>query len=477
MGLLFAIFPTQNAMVDSWYFAACVKYKTELFNTHHLLYNFFGYYWFTLLKCFNHSIEAIVALNLMNAFAALLSLSFFYKVLLQIEIDPKKALWFSLLAGVSFGFMRYATDAEAYILPLLFSMISSYYFITCKHKLYLVLAGTFAALAILTHQLQIWWTLAMLIYLFRKKPYQPKQIIAFILPLACVPLVYYLVFLLTNHPSNSITQFIGGEYSKGNAGIDISIKSLGLTLINFIRSFVQLHGLILNLIEIYFTIAVTILIILSLFIIFAFYKNLITIKFKKRMVKNKYSNLFLWAFLLHLSFAFLSSGNAEFMVMLPFLTVLYTCSCYEFKNIQGLKLVAIVIFIWNLAFGVLPNALLNHSKVDSQVRWSVHHPNAICAWKNKPLVENKMTYDYGFHAYKQLISYRELNSIFIDSALALGKSVNTDYPNNTTAFSREAIHSEDAKDTWVNKYSRMPVDSFNNLYGKNYLFTVQKRTD
>src|SRR6185369_4699649 len=107
----------------------CVKYHQELLNSNHLLYNYFGTYWFYLLKSVNPNIEAIVALNLMNAFAATVCLFLLYACLLKLKNEKGTAFWLSLFCGVSFGFMRYATDAETYILPLMFSLTATYFFI------------------------------------------------------------------------------------------------------------------------------------------------------------------------------------------------------------------------------------------------------------------------------------------------------------------------------------------------------------
>jgi hypothetical protein len=240
LGILYLLLPTQNAYIDSWYYGACVKYKQHLIHSHHLLYNLAGSLWHQFLQFFNPGIEAIHSLNYLNALAATGSLFVLFHILLMLDLTPRQAQWLTLFCGVSFGFMRYATDAETYILPLFFSLASTYFFFR-NRKYDLLFSALFAALAILIHQLHLWWALAMFISLLIRRPFNTKQLFFFTLPFLLVPAIYYLAYLQQDDFS-SFTTFISGEYHKGNAGIDPSPKSLLLTFINFIRSFTQVHG-------------------------------------------------------------------------------------------------------------------------------------------------------------------------------------------------------------------------------------------
>lgn len=462
-------------MIDSWYYSACVKFKSELFNSHHLVYNYFGYYWFSLLKSFIPNIEAIVALNLMNAITAIICLYLIHNCLLKLKINSTIALWLSLFCGVSFGFMRYATDAETYILPIAFSLGSTLLFINPKNNVQLFISGVLAALSILLHQVHIWWTLAMLISLLSSKPFEFKKILRFSIPLLSIPIVYWLVYYYSSQPSSFI-KFITGEYSRGNAGIDLSLKAILLTLINLFRTFIQIHGNIIVLFKSYsFIMGLSLAIALTIFIVGIRKQNFKTLV---QIEKNAFKTLFLVAFVLHLLFALISSGNAEFMVMLPFLSVLYISSTYHLNNFIFIKYLTISLFIWNLSMAIIPSAFLNINRVDKQVEISIKQKNTFTIWRNKPLVENQITYQTGFsNKTSHLLSLKSINTNIIDSLLLDQKVIYTDLPNTNNAISREKIVISDVGTNLLLKYQVNKYDSFDNIYGKNYIFTIQKRAD
>ncbi len=477
LGLVYAIFQTQNAMIDSWYYAACVKHHQELFNSHHLLYNFIGNYWFSLLKLVKPNIEAIFALNLMNAFAATACLFLLHSCLLKLKTEKIVALWLTLFCGVSFGFMRYASDAETYILPLAFSLLSTYFFIDQQTKRVLFFAGLFAALAILIHQLHIWWGLAMIIYLLREKPFKTANLLNFCLPLLLIPVTYLLVYITKESGPSTFIQFITGEYSKGNAALDFSLKALLLTIVNFIRTFIQLHGQIAPLFHHYqwpFTFLVCIIVFLIIAILTQkkpWFKPI------NRESTGDYSKLFLTAFLLHLIFAYLSSGNAEFMVILPFLMVLYFGAKYQFSNTAPLKYLTIIILMWNISIGIVPNAFLNTQKVTHQVEITRNNPNAYFLWKAKPLVENIITYQNGFNLKRNYINPKTLDTKLVDSLLNANSAIYTDIYNQQQVLNRERLLNVIELDKTSRQWHLYPADSFDNLYGRNYIYLIQRRTD
>lgn len=464
-------------MVDSWYYASCVKYQHELLNSHHLLYNYFGFYWFYLLKSVNPNTEAIHALNLMNAISATACLFVLYSILIRLKTVKDTAFWLCLFCGTTFGFMRYATDAETYILPLLFSLVSTRFFLDYKNWKRLILSGIFATLAILTHQLHVWWALAMVIFLFTKKPFHLKQLIGFTSPFALIPLVYFLAYKANSDHSLSFIQFLSGEYGKGNAGIDISLKSLLLTFVNIIRTFIQLHGNIALLSS--ELVAIPIFVLLSGLGLIAY-----TLKKRKQLVNltlkddtTGFQNLFLTASLLHLIFAFLSSGNAEFMVMLPFLFVLYLAEKYHFNKIMLVKVITFLMLVWNLTYAVVPNAVFNINRVDKQVELIEKYPDAVYLWKNKPLVENLYTYENDFNRSVTFIGTKVIDKVTIDSLLSNNKAIYTDLPNSTGTFNREWFLSDIGAKKILRWYHLEPIDSFSNIYGKNYIYLIQKRAD
>ncbi|MES2619169.1 MAG: hypothetical protein V4613_14930 [Bacteroidota bacterium] len=475
LGLCYLTFPNNNAAIDSWYYAACVKHGEELINSHHLLYNIIGKGWYSVLLMFNPACHALQALNSMNAIAGTACLFICFATLKQLGTEKNSAFLLTLIAGASYGFMRFTTDAETYILPLFLSLASTYYLakgLTLRNSL---ISGLLACCAILVHELHIWWALAILVFLCRQKPFKWQLVLCYSLPFLLTPIAYLIAYQSLHHPSYTFYQFILGEYGKSNASLSLSLAGALLTIVNAIRSFVQIHGQFLHLFKhygLYLVLPVVIAIAFALKGFIALKRIGIGIRSNSAL---SFSGLFLMAFLLHLMFAFLSSGNAEFMVMLPFLFILYAGSRYTQINLIALKLFFCALFIWNLTLGILPHSLLIIEKADTQTRFEKQHPSAVFLWANKPLVENVMTYQMGFSYHGTYIKPQLDLTHTIDSFLIAGKRVYTDMNNNRTRFSREALlRNWDATEI-VNTYQLIPLDSFNTIYGKNYVLEIVKK--
>ena len=189
-----------------------------------------------------------------------------------------------------------------------------------------------------------------------------------------------------------------------------------------------------------------------------------------------YKPVFLLAIFLQILFALISSGNAEFMVMLPFLLVLYFASAYQFQGFVFFKYFTLSLLIWNLAFAIIPNAKLTISRVDTQVAFSEKYSRAYGLWKNKPLVENQLTYFNGFNEFNdQLLNTKNVSIPMVDSLLQKGNTIYTDLPNTNKTFSRESMLEDNTIKKLLDHFAFVKCDSFKNIYGKNYIYYIQKR--
>ena len=475
LAVIYLIFPTRNANIDSWFYAASVKHNQELFHSHHLLYNVIGRGWYNFLETCMPGIEAIDALNIMNAMAAALCLPVFRAILLKLGTESRTALQLTLFCGVSFGFMRYATDAETYILPLLFSLVSTYYFANPVKKNHLLVSGLFSALAILVHQLHIWWTLAMFLSLVFGKPFRSGLLWRFLCPLLLVPLVYMMVFQSTDTGEVSFWQFINGEYAKGNASVGLGLKGLLFTCINFLRTFLQVHGQIADFISSYPTVYLGLIAIIIALKIYFLKTGRLTPKLRRLPVKGPYFMLFLFAFIFHLAFAALSSGNAEFMVMLPFLLILLLVSSFRFESHTLIPSLTVLLCIWNLSMAIIPARVLDLIRVDKQAEFTINHPDDYFLWKHKPLVENVVTYQKGFNQSHKYIPLNPQTGDFVDSLLRDNVPVYTDFGNPGTGFSRESLQRDPS---YINgRYELKQVVSWKNIYGENHIYLISKKGD
>jgi hypothetical protein len=466
LGVLYTLLPTQNANIDSWFYAACIKYNAHLFNSHHLLYNILGNIWHDFMCLFYSKTDAISSLNLLNAISATIALMVFYKLLLRFGQNKKSAQFFSLTVGVCFGYIRFATDAETYILPVLFSILSTYFYFKPIRYLNIAFSALFAMLAVCTHQLHIWWTLAIYFNVLANNEYSKNKKIFYSLVLFSGVILYYLVYFF-NFNNLTFLNFILGEYQKGNAGIDFSLKALALTLINVFRTVFQVHGFLYHFALKYSLLSFIIITIEFILIYLLVIKRKLLFTVKSIPGKSFPRQLFLIAIILHLFFAFISSGNAEFMAMLPFLFVAYITVAYNFQCNKNAFLIPVIIFIWNIYFGLIPLRFENINKITTQVNYTRTLKNDYFLWSNKPLIENKLTYETGF--------YKQYNFTTVDSINVLlkeGKIVYTDLSNTKTAFSRESMLNSDLKTRAIDRYALVKVDSFENLYGKNYIYKI-----
>ncbi len=465
----YVLFPNQNTQIDSWYYSACVKHHHDLFNHHHLLYNWFARGFFLFLKLFFVSIEALTALRIMNAMFACFSLIAFFHVLLNFKIASKTAVLLSLLAGFSFGFWRFATDAETYIIPIFFALNATFFLTKLKIGLRdIVFSSILISFAVLFHQIQIWWCFGLLFGVFKMK--NIKFLLVFSAFLGLIPLIYFFVYSTQMSAESSFISFLTGEYSKGNANLSFDINAIILLLINFFRTFFQLHG---YMIEVYYQFSFFFLFLFLIFAYFIFKSNVLKHLFK--FYPNLQSQFWFWpfilAFLFNLLFALLSDGNAEFMVALPFLLILIFIVKYQ-PNHQKVSFLVLILFVWNLCFGILPKYFYNIDKTDQQVSITIKNPKAVFIWSNKSLIENQVNYLKGF---KVQFNYKKIEEVSIDDlkTFQLNKQdVFTDVGLKTSKLSRAGLIEDKSIFEVIQSQKWEVYDSFDNLYGKQYILKL-----
>lgn len=110
--------------------------------------------------------DVLAALKILNAIAFGGCLLVLRNLLRQVGgITAPVAGWL-LVVGSSFGMLRFATENETYILPLLFSLLASRSWwravLENKYRQW-VAAGAWAAVAALFHQIHAFWWLALLL--------------------------------------------------------------------------------------------------------------------------------------------------------------------------------------------------------------------------------------------------------------------------------------------------------------------------
>lgn len=351
---IYLLFPSHNNSADALMYAADIREGIDLFYPHHLLYNGLGY---LLAKLFNTT-NTLALLCILNALAAGTCLALTHEILKN-RLPAKKLTACLALLGGCWGVARFATEAETYIIPLVFSLLGSLAYARKKHPLWISLP---AAIACLFHQIHFFWWLGLGIGVCiaaRKKVTDAKSgigkaVLSYIGGALVVPLVYILVYLSVPSNSPNIFSYIFHDYLYTDSVGFFLKQALVLTPINLIRTFFQVHGYIPALLTHSPWLGIGPLITLVCFVA-VLMKDRKDKQAEKAEVRTDpslaYAHLLIAA--LQLFFAFLSNGNAEFMVMIPFAALLFVLNRYSI-SLRKITWAAVGLASWNLCLGLIP---------------------------------------------------------------------------------------------------------------------------
>jgi hypothetical protein len=479
--LLYLLLPTTNSSIDAWGFAAYVKHGKDLFLSHHLFYNAIGFLWVKLIGLI-FTFDTLKLLIALNAIFAAASLYMLGKTLKLLNIDGIRLIAWVAFAGSSWAVMRFATENETYIIPLFFSLVGSFYFVksltdnVSRNYFY---AGLFAAAACLFHQVMFFWWIALLVGVAYKRKVKP--FVWFALPALIVPISYILVLVFYyNQPLTfgSLMQFVFRDYYSGAAGVSAGSNSILFSVISLVRTFFQVHGYFVYLPRFSILYIIGGSVSIGFLIVALIYLIEINWTFKK--IKNITIWIHLLAFALQLVFAFLSSGNAEFMVMIPFLLAIILSQITS-GEARFVGFVSLGMLTWNLTLGLLPlhrNELDSNRKMSDMVLASQQNKKKeLFVLFNKPAVENRVKYFMGDYP-KNIVSgiqYDNPNKIKqrISNASSNDTTVYADCINRPTTLSRETMTITN-KSELFGGFKIVRVDSFKTLTGKYYLYAISK---
>lgn len=355
----FILLPVQHTG-DGWGYA-CEILKGDFFAPHHLLHKPLMFGLLKFVQIFNQNVDPITLFSAVNLIFSGLVLYVFYLILNHFSGYHQMNFWLLFLVAFSFGFIRYSSENETYIVPLFFSLWGSYAFL--RGKFYL---GYFLmSLAVLFHQIHIFWLLAFFV------PQKNKKIKWKFLLISVVFITFFYVSyaFFYNKKWYSLPFY---DVSEGLVETIPGIMNFVLTPINFIRSFIQIHG---SMKPILFEVETKYLSLLLIGICFTFcflkYRSIIWL-FKKIITQIdfksiEYRNVFFVAFCLHVVFAFYSVGNAEFMVMLPFLLILWQYSNLIKMSLKGIHYFGMILLFWNLSFYLIPYSYTDFNHLSSKI--------------------------------------------------------------------------------------------------------------
>jgi hypothetical protein len=417
---LYILFPSHNNSGDAWSMAADAKFGHELFSPHHLLYTINLYLLAHLVKT-----SVILELGiLMNAVAGWFCLIVLYQVLNLLSQNHRRVLYLMAIAALSFGFWRYTTENEVYIIPVLFSLLGSYFYIKAIIKRnystgFALLSGLFATMACLYHQIHIFWFIGLAIgWLLFPAKNRVINCILFSLTFSLAAIAYLVVIRAYLHlpiTIYNILHFTFHDYYTGAAGNKIGASNFILGIINFVRTFIQVHGQIYEMVSknVFWLMPAIIsafLFFCAIILIFRDRKKFIndSVAKQKKIFVRKLSlqpsannqpltyifHTHLLVFLLQLAFAVYNIGNAEFMVMLPVLLVIILAASNQLPT-KSLALSALGLLIWNFCYGIYPDNKLHFNADDKVTQFIIEHPKDIFIVAEPAIVFNQYYYREG----------------------------------------------------------------------------------
>jgi hypothetical protein len=406
-----------------------------------------------------------------------------------------------LLVGSCFGMLRFATENEAYIQPLLLALLASLAWARSLYaeqgasRRWLLLAGLLAALACLVHQLMVWWWLGLLLGL---RPWcgRPALLAGFsyAAPALLVPLAYALA--APGSGVAGVVRFALHEYLTGGARVEVGGKSLLFTGISLVRTLGQVHGGLLPLL-LRWPLGLGAVALASLCLgvygvlgawqvlrapLTASYTNSDKSEANAPARTVRRTHALIGG--LHLAFAVQATGNAEFMVMLPALAAVALAGgplrAWPPRRVAA---VGAALLSWNLAFGLIPAHLLDYTGTGPALRARVlGQPGAWFVLREPNVLRNQLHYYTG----RPAAAPRIMGLAGQDSAafrrwlagrLAAGDTVYTDALGGAPPFDRAQLAQGDLAARLLAGVPARRVDSLATFFGPRYLSRLGPSTD
>ena len=473
--LVYILLPSNNSTTDAIGYAGDAKWGSELFSPHHLLYTAHLY----LISKISGIYNTLFLGKYLNAIYAVFSLLVLGKVLDVLKQDRDLSNSLIFFTGSTFALMRFATENETYIIPVFFSLAGSYFFLDYykndRKTSYILLSGFLLALACLFHQIHFFWWLALLISIPVLSNSQKLKVVFFyVLPAILVPITYIIVivfYLKLPLTFYNITHFIFYTFNEGTANVSLSLMGIARFIISIFRSFFQVHGSMLFVIR-----ENNLYVIPGVFLIITAIFFIRKIKFKRPnlQITNKLLLPFIFALILHLLFALISFGNAEFMVMVPFLVVIIISSFIQNFNINRIWAFSFIMLLWNVTYGLIPYRFFQFNNTEKWAGYAWSKKEDCLCLKNGVEINNMVYYTRGKYL-ESCYDPDATNSLFLKrfkKCMEAKKEIYTNSLNPSPIINTASIISDKENHKFFLKFKPEKVDSIIFPDRKEYIYKL-----
>jgi hypothetical protein len=428
-GVYWMMIPLEHT-ADAYGYAAAMG-RGELWSPHHLLYQ----PWTLAMSIFWlwTGVEPIFLYSLLNSLAMVLSLLVVYSLLPR-RIDRR---WWVVVVAFCFASLRFGTENETYAWPLFFSLWGTERLM----KGHGFLAAILIAVGVLFHQIHLFWCLALVVFAWRTGRWQFKWFYVGLIASAIGVVCVYRELAMMN--GQTFWMYATHDAQEGLVDFQWGLKSVALSLINLIRSFIQVHASTLALFD---TPWVLVFVLAGLLMGAGL---LLGIK-PKSLPKAMWDRPFIWILLFQFAFAVFSQGNAEFMVMIPALMALEWSQQYRRHTHWPIVALGVGLGLWNGATLMASKTISSSSSVADrmsdlrQIEAQIDDDHFVYVARDKVLLDNYMDYKnisfnkleiwkapgYGsdLASINQALVENKANSpIFIDTKQVVGRQTRADW--------------------------------------------------
>ena len=253
---IYLSFPTRNYYWDGITFAQTIENATQfksLVHPSHLLYNAVGYVFYHVLLAVGFSLRALTALQILNAFlSGVAAVVLFFTLQLAFR-SLYLASWLTLLFGLSATWWKYSTDADAYIISVLFLLIA-FRLILPTAKPRPVVVAVLYSLSMCFHELAIFFGLVIIVGLLYQNETTRQKIRSLVLFVLVTLVLTTAVYCYCFYVATQIIDFRSFmrwlTYYSPDASFSFNIwNDLSYTVRGHFRLFLSgrlnlLHGLI-----------------------------------------------------------------------------------------------------------------------------------------------------------------------------------------------------------------------------------------